>query len=406
MASISSDQNGNRTVQFIGRDRKRKSIRLGHVSLNAARTFKTRVEALNAAKLLGHGIDNATAEWVAERDDVMLDKLADVGLIERRGSGLLGQFVESYVDGRTDVKPATKEIWEQGRKGLIGYFGEDKPIREITPGDADAYKLHLLDKKLAPMTVRKRLQFAKMITRAAIRNRLIGFDPFVEVNIKPAMPDRARFITPDETAAVLKACRDRNWRSIVALARWGGLRCPSEVLSLRWTDVDWEENKVLVTSPKTEHHPGKASRTIPLFPELRAELREAFEVAPDGAVYVVAERFRLASNGPKGWRNCNLRTTFEKIVKRAGLEPWPRLFHNLRASRQTELAERFPSHVVCAWLGNSEDIARQHYYQVTDQHFKSAAGALHNPVQQPSETGENGAQRSEESQSVDSQNVL
>ena len=70
----------------------------------------------------------------------------------------------------------------------------------------------------------------------------------------------------------------------------------------------------------------------------------------------------------------NLRTQFERIVKHAGLKKWPRLFHNLRSSRQTELAETFPSHVVCAWLGNSEDIAKKHYYQVTDAHFAAASG--------------------------------
>jgi hypothetical protein len=78
--------------------------------------------------------------------------------------------------------------------------------------------------------------------------------------------------------------------------------------------------------------------------------------------------------GPSGWRNCNLRTTFLKIVKRAGLKPWPRLFHNLRSSRQTELTERFPAHVVCAWLGNSEKIANAHYLQVTDERFARAVG--------------------------------
>jgi hypothetical protein len=49
--------------------------------------------------------------------------------------------------------------------------------------------------------------------------------------------------------------------------------------------------------------------------------------------------------GKSGWRNVNLRTQFERIVKHAGLKKWPRLFHNLRSSRQTELAETFPSHV-------------------------------------------------------------
>ena len=78
--------------------------------------------------------------------------------------------------------------------------------------------------------------------------------------------------------------------------------------------------------------------------------------------------------GKSGWRNCNLRTRFLKILKRAGVQKWPRLFRNIRSSRQTELAEIFPSHVVCAWMGNSEDIAKKHYLQVTDAHFATATG--------------------------------
>ena len=46
---------------------------------------------------------------------------------------------------------------------------------------------------------------------------------------------------------------------------------------------------------------------------------------------------------------------------------------NLRATRQTELTEVFPAHVVSAWLGNSERIAAQHYLQVLDSHFEKAA---------------------------------
>jgi hypothetical protein len=78
--------------------------------------------------------------------------------------------------------------------------------------------------------------------------------------------------------------------------------------------------------------------------------------------------------GKSGWRNCNLRTRFLKILKRAGVQKWPRLFRNIRSSRQTELAEIFPSHVVCAWMDNSEDIAKKHYLQVIDAHFATATG--------------------------------
>lgn len=46
-----------------------------------------------------------------------------------------------------------------------------------------------------------------------------------------------------------------------------GLRCPSEVLSLRWCDIDGGKGRIRVPSPKTEHIKGMASRIIPLFPE-------------------------------------------------------------------------------------------------------------------------------------------
>ncbi len=96
------------------------------------------------------------------------------------------------------------------------------------------------------MTVRKRLQFATMIFRAALRRRLIAESPFADVSIKASMPNRERFITPEETAKLLDACPNHHWRAIVALARYGGLRCPSEVLSLRWQDIDWEAGRIVV----------------------------------------------------------------------------------------------------------------------------------------------------------------
>ena len=73
-------------------------------------------------------------------------------------------------------------------------------------------------------------------------------------------------------------------------------------------------------------------------------------------------------------RKLNIRRRFERAFKSAGLERWPKLFHNLRASCQTDLAERFPLHCVVEWLGNSERVAMKHYLQVTDRQFSEAAG--------------------------------
>ena len=116
-------------------------------------------------------------------------------------------------------------------------------------------------------------------------------------------------------------------------------------------------------SPKTEHHEGKDSRILPMFLKLRPLLLAAWGEARNGAEHVIS-RYRGG--------NATLRTQLERILRRAGIEPWPKLFQNLPATRQTELAERYPIHVVCAWIGNSAATTQEHYLQVTDEHFEQA----------------------------------
>ena len=189
---------------------------------------------------------------------------------------------------------------------------------------------------------------------------------------------REFFVLPEMAAKILEACPDSQWRLIFALCRFGGLRCPSEHVMLRWGDVDWANCRFTVHSPKTEHHEGHESRVVPIFPELRPYLEAAFDDAAEGTEFVIT-RYRDA--------NVNLRTQFERIVRKAGLEPWPKPFQNLRSTRETELAETFPIHVVCAWIGNSESVAKKHYLQVTDDHFNRAAKAVQNAVQQATDLG-------------------
>jgi integrase len=74
---------------------------------------------------------------------------------------------------------------------------------------------------------------------------------------------------------------------IIALARFGGLRSPPEVLSLKWEDVALPRGRIVVDSPKAEHIEGKASRVVPIFARLRPYLEEAWELAGPGEVYVI-----------------------------------------------------------------------------------------------------------------------
>ena len=170
------------------------------------------------------------------------------------------------------------------------------------------------------------------------------------------------------------------WKLLFALARYGGLRIPSEALLLRWADIDWDHDRFTVHSPKTEHHEGKGERIVPIFPELHPYLLDAFENAAVGAEWCIT-RYRDPG--------VNLRTQLLKIIRRAGLKAWPKLWQNLRSTRQTELADSFPAHVASAWIGNSVPVAVKHYLQVTDDHFALAIEpeqVVQKAVQKPAET--------------------
>ena len=122
-------------------------------------------------------------------------------------------------------------------------------------------------------------------------------------------------------AKVLEACPDSQWK-LLFCARQIWRRANTErALGLRWGDIHWAENRMTVHSPKTEHHEGKDSRVVPIFPELRPYLDAVWDEAPEEAEFVIT-RYRDA--------NSNLRTQLERIIRKAGLEPWPKLFQNLQ----------------------------------------------------------------------------
>jgi integrase len=379
VASLSTDANGNRRILFFDLNNKRQAIRLGAVPLKQAEWFKDHFEALFCSRKSGLSLDGRTTDWLARLAPAFLDRLADLGLIEPRQerkeqeAARLGEFVRTRIMTRPDVKPATLEVWSQTVRNLIEFFGDDKPLRSITAGDADDFKAWLRSQELAAATVAKRLAFARTFLHVARKHSLIDVNPFAEVKIPTAnVSARQRFVGRDALARML-AVANPTWQTIIVLCRLGGLRCPSEVLSLEFRHIDWERNRITVPSPKTERYEGKESREIPLSAELRPYLLDASERAEKGQTHIVGGNHLAKAQVPNGWRNCNLRTMFEKIVMRAGLEPWPRLFHNLRSSRETELLEQFPVQVVAKWLGHDPEVMMKHYTQTTDEHFERAS---------------------------------
>lgn len=66
MASISSDPNGRKRIQFINCNGERQVVRLGKMSIKDAEAIRTRIEALVAASVANTPVDRQTATWLAD----------------------------------------------------------------------------------------------------------------------------------------------------------------------------------------------------------------------------------------------------------------------------------------------------------------------------------------------------
>jgi len=261
--------------------------------------------------------------------------------VKRRAVHLGKEDVDAEAVGRTDAKPRTLLNLDMFANRLIDCFGADKPLSEIKRGDADRWVIHLKKQCYAAATIGRTIKGARQFFKAAVRDEIIDRNPFDGIKAGSHVDkERKRFVTPEEIQLVMDACPDAEWRLIVALSRWAGLRCPSEHLALTWQDVDWARERFLVRSPKT------GERWVPIFPELRPYLDEVFHKAEPGTVHVITTK----RDG-----SINLRTRFMKIIHRAGLKAWRKLFHNLRRagrrswSRSTPCTSYAPGWEIRAW---------------------------------------------------------
>jgi integrase len=246
---------------------------------------------------------------------------------------------------------------------LLNFFDANTDLRMINSGGARGFRQSLVDSGKAEATISKTIKHCRYFLKCAVQDGLISENPFDEIKTgRETNKDRQRLILSETIQRVIKAAPDHEWRTIIALARYAGFR-RCEIPALEWSNIDWGDSghpgELVIDSPKT------GIRTLPLFGELRPYLEASWDAASVGARYVVERHRKLFRTNPA--------TQLKRIIKKAGIETWPKPFHNLRATLQSELTGRYPEPTVNEWLGNSQDVARRHYLQVLPEHMSQAA---------------------------------
>lgn len=339
------------------------------ISLPAKYSLKTATEVKELVERILYFEENnlipdaKTSSAIKMLPDALKSKFAENGLMPKyRGNHTLGAIWEGFFK-EVMAKPNTVSNYRQAERRFFVFFDPKTPAAKLNTANGLEFRKHLTERNLAEATIAGTIKRIRTVLNWAVKRQLLENNPFTDVPAGSFINKaREHFVSRDDYAKLLNACPSQEWRTILALCRIGGLRNPSETLALRWKDIDWENGKVTVHSSKTSHHEGKDKRTIPLFHELREELK-ALRSEDLSSPFVVS-KYRSTEQ--------NMRTHFQKIIYRAGLDQWERAFHNLRGSRSNELFSENAAHVASEWMGQSSKVAMQHYLHATENDFQRA----------------------------------
>lgn|SRR5438477_710517 len=276
------------------------------------------------------------------------------------------QFIESRKISGLRSHTEVKRIVEV----LTSHFGS-KRLRSITHGDILQFRASRLDAKVkfkkAPSrqrsiaTVNRELTVLRRMLSIAFREGWILRHPFSGSDTIISTSDetkRTRVISRAEEDLLLDACdgpRER-LRAIIICALDTGMR-RGEILSLRWRDVDFENNRINIHAMNTKT---LRARAVPITPRLLKELKGLPQ--RDAATRV----FGITDTVKRSW------ATAKRIADIKDLK-----FHDLRHTCATRLVQGgFPLAEVSRILGHSSIVTTFRYANVDDSTFDRAIAIL------------------------------
>jgi integrase len=289
----------------------------------------------------------------------------------------LTSWLEDSVQGR--VRPKTAEFYAMAVRHLVAGLGK-VDLDKLTPGDVERF-LRSKDGQLAPRSV----HHLRAVLRAALNRALRQGLVYRNVAALAAAPkvegEVARFLNPEEAAAVLRAMKGDRLEALYTVALSLGLR-QGEALGLQWDDVDLERRQLHVRqqlqriggrSVLVPVKTRQSRRTLPLPLVVISALQEHRRRQLDERL--VQPMVFCAADG-RPLNGTSVTHGFQRRLQAAGL---PHLrFHDLRHSCASLLAAQgVPMRLVMEVLGHTTIATTANVYaHVFPESMEEAATAM------------------------------
>lgn len=215
-----------------------------------------------------------------------------------------------------DASEATMARYSGHLKSFIRWLGPEranKPLESVTVVMVRQWRESLQDAGLTGKTVLSYMKDVGAIYRAAIREGITIFNPVTALESIPQddSQDRRPF-SGTEVAALLKAAPSAEWRGLILVAAFTGLRL-GDASKLSWEAVDLAAKKITITPSKTKRK--KRVVCIPIQQQLLSYL-ENVEISSDDPAAPVFPTLSKTSVGARG----GLSQTFVRIMEGANVD--------------------------------------------------------------------------------------
>ena len=278
-------------------------VRVQHNGQVHSRSFSSEAEA----RRWGIGVENGFIQ-----PGTMCKRVA--------GCLTLAQAIERYAEEVSQTHRGARQ--ERVRlKQLATTPLAKKPLDKVEPADLKALRDSMLERGLSTTSARLMLMLVSAIYRHAHREWGLKLgNPVSEIRVPPPAPARQRRLSADEEVRLLYAlnrCRHPAMRALVPFALETGMR-RSEMLNLRWSDVDLERR--LATLPTTKNG---SPRWVPLTTR---------------AIELLKTSLARGAERPFDLSVANVENAWKQVIRRAGISDLR--LHDLRHEALSRWAHR------------------------------------------------------------------
>ena len=213
-------------------------------------------------------------------------------------------WLHTWIEGRTDASKATVEEYKRILDLFVVFLGAraDRALTTLQPRQIEEFKKHLAN-RVGPSTVNKAIKVCKATFNAAVRVRALEFSPAEHIQSIETESAERRPFTSDELTKLLTTAGDSDWRTMILLGFYTGLRL-RDCANLTWRNVELHTNMLNVETEKTGRR-----QVLPLADTLSRHLSGMAGDNPDAALCPTLH----------GKESSKLSAAFYDVMVKAGL---------------------------------------------------------------------------------------